>query len=140
MRLDDMSIETSLFSITKSPNVLLEDMIMKIKVICTPIYTPEDYSIQVNTALAEGWTLIRQKIVKNDTSMPSESMLYAALILPDAPVEPEKPANLMEAMRMIHAECVKYNRCSNCPLYNICDNECPDRWRIGYAEEGGQDR
>lgn len=101
---------------------------MKIKVICTPINTPEDYSIQVNTALAEGWTLTRQEIVKNDTSMPSESMLYAALILPDAPVEPEPITNAVEAAKVVFAECASHTYCRDCRLRHICDHCSPANW------------
>lgn len=107
---------------------------MKIKTISIPLIDRRDFDEEVNAALAEGWVLAKREVLWPQVQG-KNSMLYAELVLPDAPAEPEKPADLMEAMRMIYAECCKYDRCINCSLFNVCDGGSPDNWRIGYAEE-----
>ena len=54
--------------------------------------------------------------------------LYAELVKLDPPVEPEKPADLLAAVRAIKAECDSNDCCAECAVHRWCNYHAPDRW------------
>lgn len=76
----------------------------------------DDFDDAVNAALDEGYRLIRRDVI-NDHH-------YAQLEKADEPVQ----LNLMDAVRTVHEECLKYDSCRDCPLDNVCNNSSPAEW------------
>lgn len=106
---------------------------MKIKTIRWRLDAAEKFDEAVNAALEEGWMLTKREVLDgrqlgSDTYQ--HRMLYAELILPDAPAEPEKPADLDAAMDLIKDECSQHQSCYDCPLHDRCDCEPPSVWDV----------
>lgn len=75
-----------------------------------------DFDAAVNAALDEGYRLVRRDVI-NDHH-------YAQLEKTDEPIQ----LNLMDAVRTVHEECLKYDSCRDCPLDDICGNISPAEW------------
>lgn len=102
---------------------------MKIKTIIGT--EPADFDPKVNAALDEGYQLIRRDVVR---IADNNSRLYAELILPDAPAEPDLDA----AMDLIKEECNRHLSCCECPLQDRCDCEPPSVWDVPEESRGRQ--
>lgn len=100
---------------------------MRIKTVKYRLDDAEIFDEEVNGALAEGYQLVRQNLVRGfrlDGGNFVHNMLFAELVLPDPVPEPEQP-DLLEALHTIRDHCAAMptERCltPDCPLSPWCD-------------------
>lgn len=116
---------------------------MKIKTIRIRLDNAEDFDKALNKALEDGYQLIRRDIVpgfrlSGGGYLPN--MLYAELVLPDPPTEPEQ-IDPFEALRQVKEFCgnIPPHTCEeNCPLYRWCEQYAgetdPCSWHLPEVE------
>ena len=100
---------------------------MKIKTIRWKLDYAEQFDEELNQALADGYQLVRREIVPGfrlDGGSYLHNMLYAELVLPDPPAEPET-IDPLDLLRQVRAVCLSQSvedcQASKCPLAAWCE-------------------
>lgn len=119
---------------------------MKIKTITRNFDWVDEFDTLVNTALEEGWHLMKREVLPGVAGVTSSRrLLYAELVQMD-PVEPEtkpeaEPLGPVEALRVVRKFCDTVVKCGTCPLYDWCcrlrKGGDPTDWELP-GEEGEQ--
>lgn len=117
---------------------------MKIKTIRRRLDNAAEFDEDLNKALANGYQLVRRDIIPGfrlDGGGHLHNMLYAELVLPDPPAEPETP-DPIEALHIVKEFChsVPTKECGEtCPLSDWCQQLTaggdPTDWDLSDLEE-----
>lgn len=109
---------------------------MKIKTIIEGFNWPGDFDNKINEAMDEGWQLVRREVIPGSPN--DSNKLYAELVLPDPPAEPET-FDPIKALHQIVAACDAQDDCGHCPLYAWCCGlphwEDPTDWVLPDVED-----
>lgn len=104
---------------------------MEIKTIILNADYAEKFDNKVNTALADGWELVRREVIIAQTEKQCTG-LYAELAKLPEPEEAPAPS-WCDALRTIRDECENAAECSatGCAMHAWCQEYlsiCPTRW------------
>lgn len=111
---------------------------MKIRTIMLPLHDQQHcdtFDAAVNESLAEGWRLTKREVLPGGPQTTHHFMhrvLYAELVLPDPPAEPEKPVavNMYDHFMAIRGMCDKHEECYSCRYFKLCGTGAPHRWNM----------
>lgn len=109
---------------------------MKIKTVWQRITEDRAFDQEVNELTEKGWRLIKREVLPTTTDRQAV-LLYAELVLPDPPAEPE-PFDPLDLVSQLRAFCdgVPKKDCeqSTCPLAPYCDamatGKAIDEWPL----------
>lgn len=88
---------------------------------------------QVNTAIADGWQLVKRELHTYETSTVAD-LLYAELVKDDQ-TEPSKDITWQQAMLAVRQMCDNNFHCATCPAYAVCGPGAPYAWKMGVMRE-----
>ena len=103
---------------------------MQIKTIWQPFSFPEQFDMDVNKALDDGWRLTKREVLQCEADTMREEkrrLLYAELVKMDPP--PEQPTvDPMEAVQVLARACENAPQCEPgiCPLHDWCTSSLAD--------------
>lgn len=115
---------------------------MEIKTVVFRLDNAADFDNAVNTALSEGWHLVKRDVIHSrqphNTTNFFHPMLYAELAkLPVA--EAPEPMTVQDAAWIIKQECDRHEHCDTCPIEHVCNTDAPFKWDATRLPEENHD-